>query len=187
MPDILSVIAKYGYTSLFAALLAEALGLPIPGALALLAAGAASAAGVLHPALAFGVAIGAMFLGDTALYVTGRFAGWSLLGFLCGLSLSPEVCILRSAKWFYKRGRTTLLFAKFLPGVNTMSPPLAGSMHMRASQFFRFDLGGVLLYALAYGGLGYLFRDVFRLIAGGLQAFSRAVAWVVFVGVVGFV
>jgi membrane protein DedA with SNARE-associated domain len=187
MPDILSIIAKYGYSSLFAALLLEAIGLPIPGAIALLAAGAASAAGVLHPALAFGVAISAMLIGDTALYVTGRYSGWALLGFLCGLSLSPEVCILRSAKWFYKRGRTTLLFAKFLPGVNTMSPPLAGSMRMRPSQFFRFDLGGVFLYALAYGGLGYLFRDVFRMIAGGMQAFSRAVAWVVFAAVVGFV
>jgi membrane protein DedA with SNARE-associated domain len=187
MPDILSVIARYGYTSLFVALLMEAIGLPVPGALALLAGGAAAAAGGLHPAAAFGVAIGAMLLGDTTLYIAGRLSGWTLLGFLCGLSLSPEVCILRSAKWFYKRGRTTLLFAKFLPGVNTMAPPLAGSMHMRASQFLRFDFGGVLLYTLAYGALGYLFRDVFRMIAGGLQAFSRAVGWVVLIGVIGFV
>jgi membrane protein DedA with SNARE-associated domain len=187
MPDILSIIAKYGYSSLFAALLMEAIGLPVPGALALLAAGAASAAGVLHPVIAFCVAIGAMAVGDTTLYVAGRRSGWSLLGFLCGLSLSPEVCILRSAKWFYKRGRTTLLFAKFLPGVNTMAAPLAGSMNMRASQFLRFDFGGILIYSTAYGALGYLFRDVFRLIAGGLQAFSRAVAWVIFVGVIGFV
>jgi membrane protein DedA with SNARE-associated domain len=187
MPDILSIIARYGYSSLFAALLLEAIGLPIPGALALLAAGAAAAAGALHPALAFGVAIGAMLIGDTTLYLAGRYSGWTLLGFLCGLSLSPEVCILRSAKWFYKRGRTTLLFAKFLPGVNTMAPPLAGSMNMRASQFFRFDLGGVLAYTLAYGGLGYLFRDVFRMIAGGMQAFSRVVGWVVLAGVIGFV
>ena len=187
MPDVIGIIARYGYSSLFVALLLEAIGLPVPGALALLAGGAASAAGVLHPALAFGVAITAMLAGDTALYVTGRYSGWTLLGFLCGLSLSPEVCILRSAKWFYKRGRTTLLFAKFLPGVNTMSPPLAGSMRMRASQFFRFDFGGVLLYALAYGGLGYLFRDAFRLIARDLQAFGRAVAWVILAGVVGFV
>src|SRR3984885_15957111 len=187
MPDIVSIIAKYGYVSLCGAPLMEAIGLPVPGALALLAAGTAAASGALQPALAFGVAIGAMLIGDTTLYFAGRYSGWSLLGFLCGLSLSPEVCILRSAKWFYKRGRTTLLFSKFLPGVNTMAPPLAGSMHMRASQFLRFDLGGVMLYTLAYGGLGYLFRDVFRMIAGGLQAFSRAVAWVILIGVIGYV
>ena len=187
MPDILSVVAKYGYWSLFAAMFLEAVGLPIPGALALLAAGAAAASGALHPLLAFAVAVMATLIGDSILYVLGRVSGWQLLGFLCGLSLSPEVCILRSAKWFYKRGRTTLLFAKFLPGVNTMSPPLAGSMHMRASQFFRFDLGGVLLYTLAYGSLGYLFRDVFRIIAGGLQAFSHVAGWVIAIAVVGYV
>lgn len=187
MPDILAMIEKYGYASLFAALLLEAIGMPVPGALALLAAGAASSTGALHPLLAIAVALTALLIGDVTLYFTGRYSGWSLLGFLCGLSMSPEVCILRSAKWFYKRGRATLLFAKFLPGVNTMAPPLAGSMHMRASQFLRFDVVGILLYATAYGALGYVFRDVFRMIAGGLQTFSRAVAWVVLTGVIGFV
>ena len=187
MPDILSVIAKYGYQSLFAAMFLEAIGFPIPAALALLAAGAAAASGVMHPAIAASVAVSAMLTGDIILYIAGRFMGWSLLGFLCGLSLSPEVCILRAARWFYKRGRTTLLFAKFVPGVGSMAPPLAGSMNMRPGQFLRFDLGGALSYTLAYGVLGYAFRDVFRIIAGGLQAFSRAVAWVIFIGVIGFV
>lgn len=186
MPDILAMIEKYGYASLFAALLMEAIGMPIPGALALLAAGAASSTGAMHPLPAITVAFSALLMGDIILFLTGRYAGWGLLGFLCGLSMSPEVCILRSAKWFYKRGRATLLFAKFLPGVNTMAPPLAGSMHMRVSQFLRFDVIGVMLYAAAYGLLGYLFRDVFRMIAGGLQTFSRALAWVVFAGVIGF-
>jgi membrane protein DedA with SNARE-associated domain len=187
MPDILSMIAKYGYQSLFAAMFMEAIGLPVPGALALLAAGAASASGALHPYQVLMVAAAAMLLGDCGLYVTGRLTGWSLLGFLCGLSLSPEVCILRSAKWFYKRGRLTLLFAKFLPGVNSMAPPLAGSMKMRPGQFLRFDIAGAVIYILAYGALGYVFRDVFRLIAGSLQAFSRVLAWVVLVGAIAFV
>ena len=187
VPDILSMIAKYGYQSLFAAMFMESIGLPVPAALALLAAGAASASGALNPAMAAGVAVVAMLTGDIILYVAGRSMGWSLLGFLCGLSLSPEVCILRAAKWFYKRGRVTLLFAKFVPGVGSMAPPLAGSMNMRPAQFLRFDLGGALLYTLAYGALGYLFRDVFRIIAGGLQAFSRVVGWVIFVGVIVFV
>jgi len=187
MPEILSVIAKYGYQSLFAAMFMEAIGFPVPAALALLAAGAASASGAMHPVMVVLVAVMAMLAADITLYVAGRSMGWSLLGFLCGLSLSPEVCILRAAKWFYKRGRATLLFAKFVPGVGSMAPPLAGSMNMRLWQFLRFDLGGALFYTLAYGALGYLFRDVFRLIAGGLQAFSRVVAWVIFVGVIGFV
>ncbi|MBV9771331.1 MAG: hypothetical protein JOZ32_17305, partial [Bryobacterales bacterium] len=67
MPDILSVVAKYGYWSLFAAMFLEAVGLPIPGALALLAAGAAAASGALHPLLAFAVAVMATLIGDSIL------------------------------------------------------------------------------------------------------------------------
>lgn len=187
MPDILSMIAKYGYQSLFAAMFMESIGLPVPGALALLAAGAASAAGVLHPTTALAVAVLAMLIGDTSLYVTGRYTGWSLLGFLCGLSLSPEVCILRAAKWFYQRGRATLLFAKFIPGVNSMAPPLAGSMNMRPGQFLSFDVLGVLAYIVAYGSIGFIFRDVFKMIAGGLQAFTKVAEWIVLIGVAAFV
>ena len=111
MGDILATIAKYGYGSLFAAMLMEAIGLPIPGALALVAAGAASAAGAMHPVEAFGVAITATLIGDSALYVTGRLSGWQLLGFLCGLSLSPGVCILRSAAMLPANNGPALPFA----------------------------------------------------------------------------
>ena len=73
---------------------------------------------------------------------------------LCRLSLSPESCILRSADAFYKRGRVVLIFAKFVPGINAMAVPLAGSMKMRIPQFVAFDLGGALLYTLAYWSVG---------------------------------
>lgn len=58
-------------------------------------------------------------------------------------SLNPESCILRSADSFYRRGRVLLVFAKFLPGINTMAPPLAGSMNMRVRQFLLLDLARV--------------------------------------------
>ena len=58
------------------------------------------------------------------------------------LSMNPETCILRSAESFYKRGKITLVIAKFIPGVNTMAAPLAGSMKMRFGQFLRLDFAG---------------------------------------------
>jgi membrane protein DedA with SNARE-associated domain len=186
MPDIINAIARYGYESLFVALLLEALGLPIPGALALLAAGAASASGALDPLKALGVAAAAMLLGDCLLFTLGRYSGWYLLGFLCGLSLNPETCILRSARWFYERGRATLLFAKFIPGVNTMAPPLAGSMNMKASQFLRLDVAGALTYILVYGAMGYLFHGLVQLIAGEVQTLSQLVGWLVLAGFIAF-
>jgi membrane protein DedA with SNARE-associated domain len=186
MTGFLALIANHGYFTICLIVFAEAIGVPVPGAVALVVGGAAVVSGSLNGLAMVLFAVAAMLSADSLLYVLGRHTGWALLRFLCRVSIDPETCILRSAESFYKRGRVTLLIAKFIPGVNTMAAPLAGSMHMRASQFLRFDFGGALFYALAYGSLGYLFRDVFRLIAGGLQAFSRAVAWVIFVGALVF-
>src|SRR6476646_8759396 len=157
MEALLSAIGRHGYLVVFFVVLAEALGLPVPAALALVAGGAAAAAGVLHLTTLFLLVVGAMLLGDSLLFVLGRYMGWGLLGFLCKLSVNPETCILRSAESFYKRGKATLLFAKFIPGINTMAPPLAGSMKMRPTQFLQFDFLGACLYISAYFGLGYIF------------------------------
>ena len=134
----------------FFIVLAEALGMPVPAAVALVAGGAAAASGVLSVTRLLLLALLAMLLGDTLLFVAGRYMGWSLLGFLCKLSVNPETCILRSAESFYKRGKATLLFAKFIPGINTMAPPLAGSMRMPLDDFLRLDLAGASLYATVY-------------------------------------
>src|SRR5215470_5133126 len=160
MNNILAAVSQHGYLLLFLVVFAEAAGLPAPAAIALIAAGAAAATHLLSLPVILATAILAMIIGDTLLFVVGRYTGWALLSFICSLSLNPETCILRSAESFYKRGRLTLLFAKFVPGINTMAPPLAGSMKMRVTQFLRLDLAGACLYALAYAGVGYVFRDV---------------------------
>jgi membrane protein DedA with SNARE-associated domain len=131
----------------------------------------------MNPALVIALPIAAMLIGDSLLYIGGRHTGWTLLGFLCRLSLNPETCILKAARQFYERGRTALLIAKFIPGINTMAPPLAGSMNMRPSLFLRYDLGGVLIYTFAYEGVGFLFHGVLQQMLHGLQAFGKAAEW----------
>lgn len=170
MDNLLPLILRHGYIFLAAVCFAEAVGLPLPAALAILTAGAVAAAGKLYFFSVFAVALLAMLAGDTILYLTGRATGWALLGFLCRLSASPESCILRSAEYFYRRGKQTLLFAKFIPGINTMSPPLAGSMKMAPEQFLGFDAMGAALYVGAYAAAGFLFSDALRAITRGLRS-----------------
>jgi len=174
MTDLFSLAARHGYLLIFAVVLAESIGLPMPAALALVAGGAAAAAHNLNAPLVLLLAVGAMMIGDTFTFILGRQAGWALLGFLCRLSMNPETCILRSAESFYKRGKITLLFAKFVPGINTMAPPLAGSMKMRPLQFFRLDLAGTCLYVGAYFSLGFIFRDFLASITRGFSTASHA-------------
>ena len=179
MNDLLSMMARHGYALTFALLFAEAIGLPFPAAIALVAAGAAVAS---HTLLAPGVLLAAMvalILGDSAQFWLGRYSGWALLGFLCRLSMNPETCILRSAESFYKRGKATLVVAKFIPGVNTMAAPLAGSMKMRFGQFLRLDFAGALLYSTTYLLVGYLSRDFLAATLRGFHAAGRAMEVVV--------
>src|ERR1700690_2504204 len=170
MNHLISSISHHGYLLLALVCFTEAVGLPVPAALALLTAGAVAAYGGMHWYLVFAISLSAMICGDVILYFMGRVSGWALLGFLCRLSANPETCILRSAEYFYRRGKQTLLFAKFIPGINTMSPPLAGSMKMRLGDFLRYDAVGALLYVGAYAAAGYLFSDALRAITRGLRS-----------------
>lgn len=184
MTDLISLISRHGYAIVAAFVFAEAIGLPVPAALALVAAGAAVAGHVLRAPILLPLALTAMVLGDTLLFLAGKWTGWTLLGFLCKVSANPETCILRSAESFYKRGKTTLVIAKFIPGVNTMGPPLAGSMKMPFLQFLQFDLMGAALYALAYFTLGFLGRDFLKAIGSSFQMAGHAIEEVLFLGLI---
>jgi len=179
MNDLLSMMACHGYALTFAVLFAEAIGLPFPAAIALVAAGAAVASHTLSGPGVLLAAIIALMIGDIAQFWLGRVAGWALLGFLCRLSMNPETCILRSAESFYKRGKVTLLVAKFIPGINTMAAPLAGSMKMRFGQFLRLDFAGALLYSVTYLVVGYLSRDFLAATLNGFHAAGRAMEVVI--------
>ena len=187
MESWISGLTLHGYSVLFTAVFLQAVGVPIPAALALLIAGAASARGSLQGSYALGGALLAMVAGDTLMFVLGRYTGWWLLGVLCRVSLNPESCILRSADSFYRRGRTLLVVAKFIPGINTLAPPLAGCMNMSLPQFLGLDLAGAALYSCAYFGVGLLFSDALEAITRGYQSFGQVMGWVVMVLVAGYV
>lgn len=166
-------MAQHGYSLTFGLLCAEALGLPLPAAIALVAGGAGVASHTLAGPALFVTAVFALLLGDSVEFFLGRYMGWALLGFLCRVSVNPETCILRSAESFYRRGKVTLVIAKFLPGINTMAAPLAGSMRMRFQQFLRLDLAGASLYAFTYLAVGYLSRDFLVAVLRGFHVAGR--------------
>jgi membrane protein DedA with SNARE-associated domain/rhodanese-related sulfurtransferase len=177
--SLVYAIAQHGYSILFFVVLAEAMGLPVPAAVGLMIAGGASAAHDLSFSRSLLFALSAMLLGDNVLFMLGRRTGWWLLGVLCRLSLNPEGCIMKSADSFHRRGRVMLIFAKFLPGINTMAPPLAGSMNMPHAQFFALDFVGAAFYILTYLGGGYLFRDVLAKILRGYSQIGSLVGWLI--------
>ena len=184
METFLAALWAHGYPILFAIVLLETFGAPVPAAVALFVAGAAAAHGTFSIAGVVGCGLSAMLLGDSLMYILGRNTGWWLIGMLCRLSLNPEHCILRSADAFYKRGRTLLVFAKFVPGINTLAPPMAGSMRMRFFSFLRYDFAGTVLYVGAYLLAGFIFSGAIEIITKGYHAFNNVLSWILIAAVI---
>ncbi|GAB4410140.1 MAG: hypothetical protein OHK0021_19750 [Bryobacter sp.] len=167
-----ALLLLYGFVVL------EALGVPLPAAPALMAAGAASATGRMDLLITWPTALAALLTGDLILFYLGRKTGWWLLGLLCRLSANPESCIYTNAERFQRHGRKALLFAKFFPGVNTLPAPLAGSMNMSFREFITFDILGAALYASFYISLGYAFSPIIERVILHYENAGRLLAWV---------
>jgi membrane protein DedA with SNARE-associated domain len=169
MSETLEFVVRHGYLVLFVWMVADQLGLPIPAIPILLAAGAVAGSGRLSLPLILLVAIVASLLADTLWYELGRRKGVRVLNFLCRVSLEPDSCVRRTEQVFGRYGARSLLVSKFVPGLTTAAPPLAGIFGMRLPRFLVFAGLGALLYAAAYAGLGYLFSaQIERLAEGAL-------------------
>jgi membrane protein DedA with SNARE-associated domain len=154
----MDLLDKYGYSLVFVVALLEQLGLPLPLAPVLLLAGAVAASGKLSFVLVMGFAVLAALIGDTVWYYLGKKKGRSVLKMLCHMSLSPETCVRKTEDSFLKYGMNSLMFAKFVPGLNTIAPPMAGLVGARFPAFFLRDIVGAVFYVLAFLLPGYVFE-----------------------------
>ena len=166
MNDIVQFVLKHGYPILFAALFARQVGLPVPAPLFLLAAGALAAAGNLILVAVVLLAITACVLGDWPWYEAGRRSGDKVLHFIHHFARDPDAHDRRAKETFARYGPPILVVAKFVPGLDAVTPPLAGTSRTSRLRFLTFDAIGASLYSCAYAGLGYVFsHDLGRVAA----------------------
>ena len=157
MNEVVQFLIEQGYVILFLWVLVEQLGIPIPVAPMLLAAGALAGIGKLNFFLVFILAFLAAFLIDQFWYQLGLRRGGRVLSFICRISLDPDSCVQHTKRIFARYGARSLLVAKFIPGLNTIGPPLAGTLHMRFLRFLLFDALGVFIWVSVFTLLGYQF------------------------------
>src|SRR5882724_11163338 len=125
-PSALQYLEHYGVVILPALAVAEQIGLPLPAMPALLAVGALAAHGRISIPLVLGAISAAALATDFAWYELGRRRGARVLARLCRLSLEPDSCLRRAENIFGRHGARSMLVAKFVPGLTTVLPPLAG-------------------------------------------------------------
>ena len=179
MKGTLQIFLQFGYWVLFATVLAEQLGLPIPAVPALLAMGVLAGLGHFSFAIALGIALLACLMADFVWYYMGRTRGQAILNLLCRLSLEPDYCVSRTKGLFGRYGDKGLLVAKFLPGFSTVAPPMAGLTRMSPGRFLLLDGLGSLLWTGAFMATGYVLRAQIEWAALALSQFGSSLGLIV--------
>jgi membrane protein DedA with SNARE-associated domain/rhodanese-related sulfurtransferase len=181
-----AILLTYGYFLIFGWVLLEQLGLPLPATPVLLAAGALSATEHMNFFSALLAGTLACLTADVSWFLFGRRYGHVVLRLLCRFSLESTVCVRRTHDSFGKRGAYTLLFAKFVPGLSVVAPPVAGQTGMSMRRFLIFDTGGSLVWVGSLLLGGRLFGDLIEKDPSLLNWLGQFGGALLILGILGF-
>ena len=160
MGYVLRAFVHHAYAILFGWVLIEQAGIPVPSAPVLIAAGTMSSAHKLHVAFVLPVVLLACLIADSMWFLLGRRYGTRIVNVLCKMSFEAASCVTRTQGSLTRRGGTTMLFAKFVPGLSTMAAPLAGQAGLSYPAFVAYDVVGSLVWASVWLFGGRFFGDV---------------------------
>lgn len=169
MNKLVAWVAQYGVAIVFANVLVEQIGIPIPALPTLLVAGSLVRAGKLSFLALLGAAVVASLAADAVWYWLGRRYGHRVLKTLCKVSLSPDSCVRQTEGIFEKWGMASVVLAKFITGFSTVAPPLAGAMGAKLPVFLFYDALGTVLWAGSGLLLGFLFHGAIEDVLGFLE------------------
>ncbi len=187
MQDINHLIAQYVLALIFANVLFDQLGFPIPAIPALLVAGALAADGKLSAPALFGVAVVATLIADSVWYAAGRRYGNRIMKTLCRVSLTPDYCVNQTQMLFERWGMNALLVANFIPGLATVAPPLAGATGIGWPRFLFYSTLGAFLWVGAGLGVGMVFKEQIELLLAWVERMGSVAITIVVVLCVAYV
>jgi membrane protein DedA with SNARE-associated domain len=162
LPEFLStanledLLNTWGYGVVFAAMVLESAGLPLPGETVTLLGGYAAGSGHLNLAGVITAASSGAMVGDSIGYWVGRRAGWPLLlrvGRL--LRQSPGQMETLRIQFLNHAGKS-VLFGRFVAVLRVVAGPMAGAVGMPYGRFLVFNCTGAVLWATTMVSLAWL-------------------------------
>ena len=186
MQEALEFLLRHIELVVFLTVLAEQIGLPIPAIPVLLAAGAVAGDGQANLSLLIALAVAACLLGDMLWFELGRRRGRQTLTLLCRIALEPDACVRRTENFFLIHGIRALILAKFIPGLSTLAPALAGLFRIPIGRFLLFNGAGALLWSACFLVLGYVFSDQIGYVAELSVRFGKTATAIIAVGLAGY-
>jgi len=185
-PDSVRLLSDYAFIIIPCVVVGEQLGAPVPAVPLLLGFGALAAQGGSSILLMMATLAVVALAVDFGWYEFGRLRGVLVLRRLCRLTWEPDSCVHRAQDVFTRFGVRAMLVSKFVPGLTTILPPLAGIFAVGRVQFALYELAGVWIWSGLWMGLGYVFSDAVALIAGRVASFGANVAIVVGTALAGY-
>jgi membrane protein DedA with SNARE-associated domain/rhodanese-related sulfurtransferase len=176
MTGTLDLLASHSVWLVFAITLAARLGAPVPAAPLLVLVGglAVTAQLAFWPAMAAGVL--ANVLGDGVWFLAGRRYGHRMMRLLCRISMSPDSCVRQSEAFIEKWGGSSLIAAKFIPGISVVAAPMAGALGMTARMFLGYELLAAGLWTFGFALIGVAFSRHIDLVLQWLSTLGAAAA-----------
>jgi membrane protein DedA with SNARE-associated domain/rhodanese-related sulfurtransferase len=171
----MDVVVQLTYWGIGLTVFAQQVCLPVPSMLLLMTAGALAAQGRghLHLPLVLAAAVAGCLLADGFWFWLGRRWGSGVIRAVCSFTADPRQSRERSRRVFATWGLRLLVVAKFIPGLDGVSPPLAGAEGASVGGFLLFDGAGSLLWSGAYVLLGFVFANQLNVVLDGIERFSR--------------
>jgi membrane protein DedA with SNARE-associated domain/rhodanese-related sulfurtransferase len=159
MQHIISVTEQHGVLIIFLNVLLAQSGLPLPAFPTLMVAAALVTQSRYQVSEIVLAGVGGSLIADLAWYWSGQRYGRRILGLLCKMSLSPDFCVSQTETAFTRVGPWSLPFAKFFPGLSTISVAMAGATKMSLPAFLLLDGIGAFLSVSVPVVLGRIFHD----------------------------
>jgi len=173
---ITSAIPAITYPTILLAVFANQLCLPVPAVLFLITAGALVGSGSLNFSIVVLVGVVGSLAADYAWFMAGRWGGFRVVRTLCAFSANGQHSAVRARTLFARWGLPGVVFAKFVPGLDGLMPPLAGALNVTTVLFLLFDAMGALFWSAGYCFLGYLFSDRLNVVAAMVARTSKILA-----------
>lgn len=155
--ELQEILITIGYIGIFAVIFAESgllVGIIFPGDSLLFTAGFLSSQGFFDITTLVLLCFVAAVIGDSVGYTFGRRVGRRFFSQEKSFFFNPEN-VVRAQKFYDKHGGKTIILARFIPGVRTLAPILAGVGDMRYSTFLSYNIVGGLIWAVGITLLGY--------------------------------
>lgn len=127
LDSLIDLFAHNGYLAVFLALMVCGTGAPLPEDITLVAGGVIAGLGYANVHVMLAVAMVGVLLGDSGMFLMGRYFGARILKWRLVAWLLPPARYATVQRQFERYGNRLMFFARFLPGMRTAVYITAGT------------------------------------------------------------